>query len=381
MKTNTAIFSALSGIALISLVAPTLEAQTPAASPVQVGQTAPDFEAWDEFRRPVKLSDLRGRAVVLSVFPSINTGVCAIQTREFNKKAASLGENVLVVSIARDIPEDFTKFCATHGIKNLLNLSDLATKQFGDRYALNLPKSKWLGRAAIVVDPEGKVVYSEYLKNLGHQPKYDAVLAAAQKAAANAPRFQMQPLPYASNALAPAISKATIDLHYGKHLRGYVNNLNKMTKGTPFEGKSLDEIVQKSEGALYNNAGQVANHRVYFNQFGAQGKVQAAPTGALLAAIDKKWGSLGGFQKAMSEACGKLFGSGWVWLVKDAQGQLSIMSTRNGDSPLRTGFTPLLGIDVWEHSYYLDYQNRRADHVKALWSIINWKVVDARFKS
>ncbi len=356
------------------------EAAKAAPKQVAVGEMAPAFNVVDEFSREMSLASLRGRTVILSVFPSINTGVCAIQTRKFNEEATSLGDYIQVVSISRDKPEDFSKFCAAHGIKNMLNFSD-KWHEFGDFYALNLPNSKWTGRAAFVIDPNGKVVYAEYVKQLGAQPNYEAVISAAKAAAEGTPRFMLPVLPYSRDALQPVISEKTIDYHYGKHLQAYVNNVNNMVKGTKYEGMALEDIIKESkEGALFNNAAQTHNHRLYFDQFSPLSSVGTGkPTGALLAAIDKEWGSFENFVKSFNTACGKVFGSGWVWLVKDAEGKLSIVSTSNASTPITQGLTPLLAIDVWEHSYYLDYENRRAEHVDKVWGIINWNVVAARF--
>lgn len=190
-------------------------------------------------------------------------------------------------------------------------------------------------------------------------------------------KFELVTLPYAPDALEPVISADTIAFHHGKHLAGYVATLNTLIEGSEFADASLEEIVQKSEGAIFNNAGQILNHNLYFTQFApnAGGK----PVGKLLEAIEDKWGSFETFQEEVLKACTTLFGSGWVWLACDADGKLEITQEANAGNPIRRGLRPLLGIDVWEHSYYLSYQNRRADHVKDIWSIINWSVVEARY--
>lgn len=184
-------------------------------------------------------------------------------------------------------------------------------------------------------------------------------------------------LPYAVDALAPVISKETIEFHHGKHLKTYVDNLNKLIVGTEFENADLNTIVQKSEGAIFNNAGQTLNHNLYFTQFGP-GK-GGAPKGKLAEAINAQFGSFEKFQEEMNNAGVSLFGSGWVWLASDANGKLFIEKEPNAGNPIRKGLNPILGFDVWEHSYYLTYQNRRADHLKDLWSIIDWDVVEARY--
>ena len=188
--------------------------------------------------------------------------------------------------------------------------------------------------------------------------------------------FTLIDLPYAYEALEPVISARTLSFHHGKHLQGYVDNLNKMITGTPFEDMSLEGIVCKAEGGVFNNAGQILNHNLYFTQFGPS---CPAPTGHLLAQIEKQWGSVDAF-KADFEAKGvSLFGSGWVWLQANAEGELSIAQYANADNPVAHGFKPLLTFDVWEHAYYLDYQNRRAAHLSALWGIVNWAEIEKRY--
>ena len=184
-------------------------------------------------------------------------------------------------------------------------------------------------------------------------------------------------LPYAADALAPVISKETVEFHHGKHLLNYVNTLNSLIPGTEFENADLLDIVRKSEGKIFNQAGQVLNHNLYFTQFGPN--AGGAPKGALADAIAKVWGSFEAFQAAFLDACTGLFGSGWVWLASDENGVLTIEKEPNAGSPIRKGLNPLLGFDVWEHSYYLGYQNRRADHIKDLWSIVRWDVVEERY--
>lgn len=193
-------------------------------------------------------------------------------------------------------------------------------------------------------------------------------------------KHEMPMLPYAHEALEPVISRQTIDFHYGKHLQAYVNNLNSLTAGTEFENKPLTDIVASAPaGGIFNNAGQVLNHTLYFLQFSPQ-PVQNAPQGKLAAAIDRDFGCFDNFRKEFTTAATGLFGSGWAWLSADKDGKLHITQESNAGNPLRAGLTPLLCFDVWEHAYYLDYQNRRADHLSALWSIIDWSVVEQRWK-
>ena len=190
-------------------------------------------------------------------------------------------------------------------------------------------------------------------------------------------KFELVQLPYASNALEPVIGEQTVELHHGKHLRGYVNNLNNLIAGTRFENADLETIVRESDGALFNNAGQVLNHNLYFTQFSPKGGGQ--PSGRLAKAIDESWGSFDKFQAAFETAGTGLFGSGWIWLAADADGKLLVTAEANAGNPVTRGLKPLLGYDVWEHAYYLDYQNRRIDHLKALWNIVDWTAVESRY--
>lgn len=192
--------------------------------------------------------------------------------------------------------------------------------------------------------------------------------------------IQMPTLPYAKDALAPVISEQTVELHYGKHLQGYVNTLNNLVKGTEYENYDVETLVKiVPEGPMYNNAGQILNHTLYFRQFMAPVK-NNVPNGKIARRIKEDFGSFEQFQEAFSKATMSVFGSGWAWLSQDADGKLVITKDANGANPLRNGLNPLMGIDVWEHAYYLDYQNRRADHVKAVWDIIDWKVVESRMR-
>lgn len=190
--------------------------------------------------------------------------------------------------------------------------------------------------------------------------------------------YTIPSLPYANDALEPVISQETINYHYGKHLQTYVNNLNALVPGTNDEGKSLEEIVTTTnDTAIFNNAGQVLNHTLYFLQFTPSPRTPK-PTGKLADAIDRNFGSFENFKKEMNIAAIGLFGSGWAWLAMDKEGKLHILKEANGSNPIRQGMKPLLGFDVWEHAYYLDYQNRRADHIAQLWDIIDWKTVESR---
>lgn len=191
-------------------------------------------------------------------------------------------------------------------------------------------------------------------------------------------KFVLMVLPYAAEALEPAISRETIGFHHGKHLAAYVNNLNGLLTGSGFEEATLEEIVCKATGGILNNAGQVLNHELYFAQFVAK-PAKTEPTGALAEAIVRDFGSFEAFKEEFQKKGATLFGSGWVWLSADKDGKLVITQEPNAANPVQKGLKPLLTFDVWEHAYYLDYQNRRPDHLAALWQIIDWDVISARY--
>ena len=190
-------------------------------------------------------------------------------------------------------------------------------------------------------------------------------------------KFELIQLPYNADALAPVISAETISFHYGKHLQAYVNNLNNLLPGSGFEGLSLEEIVTKSEGGIFNNAGQILNHNLYFTQFKAPVK-DNVPTGKIADAINAQFGSLEAFKAEFEKKGATLFGSGWVWLSSDKDGKLVITQETNAGNPLTKGLNPLLTFDVWEHAYYIDFQNRRPDYLTSLWQIINWNEINKR---
>lgn len=189
--------------------------------------------------------------------------------------------------------------------------------------------------------------------------------------------YELPTLPYEVNDLAPVISKETIEYHYGKHEQTYIDNLNKLIEGTPFAQKTIEEIIKEAEGPLFNNASQAWNHIFYFFTFSPEGR--RAPQGELAEAIDRQWGNFENFQKEFEQAGVSLFGSGWVWLSKDREGKLVISKENNAGSPLTKGLIPLLTFDVWEHAYYIDYRNRRAEHLHKLWEIVDWSVVESRY--
>lgn len=195
--------------------------------------------------------------------------------------------------------------------------------------------------------------------------------------------FTLITLPYALDALEPVISARTLEFHHGKHLQGYVDNLNKLLPGSGLEDLPLEEIVVAATSLpaptgnlIFNNAGQILNHNLYFTQFAPS---NPAPTGQLKAQIEKQWGTLDAFIAEFEAKGVGLFGSGWVWLQASAEGELSIGQYANADNPVAHGLKPILTFDVWEHAYYLDYQNRRAAHLKALWEIVNWTEIEKRY--
>ena len=192
-------------------------------------------------------------------------------------------------------------------------------------------------------------------------------------------KIELMALPYAIDALEPVISKQTLEFHHGKHLAGYVNNLNGLLPGSGFEEMTLEEIVCKASGGMLNNAGQILNHNLYFGQFCAS-KADNRPTGKLAEAIERDFGSIEAFKEAFQKAGATLFGSGWVWLSADKDGKLVITQEVNAANPIQKGLKPLLTFDVWEHAYYLDYQNRRPDHLAALWQIVDWEVIEHRWQ-
>lgn len=194
-----------------------------------------------------------------------------------------------------------------------------------------------------------------------------------------ATHFAAKPLPYAYDAYAPAISPETMHYHHDKHYAGYVDKLNALTADTPYADMTLEQIVMTTEGPLFNNASQAWNHEFFFDALSPENRAQHRPEGALKTAIDKSFGSFEALKREMERQAADLFGSGWVWLVLNRDGQLSVVSTKNAGNPLTDSQWPLLCIDVWEHAYYIDYRNRRADAVKALWSVIDWRVADERY--
>lgn len=185
--------------------------------------------------------------------------------------------------------------------------------------------------------------------------------------------FQLPELPYAMNGLEPFISQKTIEFHYGKHHQAYVTNLNNLVPGTEFENATLEDIVKKSTGGIFNNGAQVWNHTFYWNCLAP--KAGGEPKGTVKDAIEVSFGSFADFKDKFTKAAATLFGSGWAWLVKTPQGNLEIVQESNAGNPIRNGLTPVLTCDVWEHAYYLDKQNRRPDYIADFWNLVNWEAV------
>jgi len=191
-------------------------------------------------------------------------------------------------------------------------------------------------------------------------------------------KHELPALPYAENALEPVISAETISFHYGKHHQTYVTNLNNLIPGTEFEDLPLEDIVKKASGGIFNNAAQVWNHTFYWNCLSPNGA--GAPSGALATAIDQAFGSFDEFKTKFSQSAATNFGSGWTWLVKNADGTVAIVNTSNAATPLTDGKIPLMTIDVWEHAYYVDYRNARPKYLEAIWKIVNWDFVARNFE-
>jgi Fe-Mn family superoxide dismutase len=190
--------------------------------------------------------------------------------------------------------------------------------------------------------------------------------------------FELPKLPYALDALQPYISKETLEFHYGKHHQAYINNLNNLIPGTKFENAGLEQIIREADGGIYNNGAQVWNHTFYFLSFSPQGTRE--PSGKLAQTINKQYGSFESFREQFSKAAASLFGSGWAWLAKKEDQTLEIIQESNAGNPLKNGLLPLITCDVWEHAYYLDYQNKRPDYIQAFWNVLDWDVISARFE-
>jgi len=187
-------------------------------------------------------------------------------------------------------------------------------------------------------------------------------------------------LPYTPDALAPVISQETIEYHWGRHEKAYIDTLNRLVADTPFADASIEQIIREAEpGPLFNNASQAWNHIFYFFQFSPNGRRE--PLGALHQEIVDTFGSFADFKSQAAAAGASLFGSGWVWLSKDSEGHLFLTQGNNADNPLRHGLTPILTIDVWEHAYYLDYQNRRPDYLSSIWDVIDWEIIESRYQA
>ncbi|MFC5549574.1 superoxide dismutase [Massilia aerilata] len=187
----------------------------------------------------------------------------------------------------------------------------------------------------------------------------------------------LPPLPYAKDALQPTMSAETLEFHYGKHHQAYVTNLNNLIKGTEFENLSLEEIIKKSQGGIFNNSAQVWNHTFFWNCMTPNGG--GAPTGPVADAINAKWGSFDKFKEEFQKSAVGNFGSGWTWLVKKTDGSVDIVNTSNAGTPLTTENKALLTVDVWEHAYYIDYRNARPKFVESWWNIVNWDFVNQNF--
>lgn len=193
------------------------------------------------------------------------------------------------------------------------------------------------------------------------------------------PMFKLPELPYALNALEPHISKETLDFHYGKHHKTYVDKLNELVPGTPFAKASLEDIIREAEGAIFNNGAQVWNHTFYWNCLSPNGGGE--PSGGLMNELLSSFKSFRNFREQFEEAGKTLFGSGWIWLVKKKDGSLAIENSKDADNPLRHGQTPILTCDVWEHAYYIDYRNARDKYLTHFWNLVEWEFVEKQLES
>jgi len=190
-------------------------------------------------------------------------------------------------------------------------------------------------------------------------------------------KFELPPLNYSPDALMPQISPETIEYHHGKHHLAYVNNLNNLLPGTPYEEASLETMIKKAEGGIFNNAAQIWNHTFYFATFSPTPKKE--PHGTLARAIESEFGSFAGFTEAFTKAATTLFGSGWAWLCMKPDGRLTISQEQNAGNPMRSGLVPLMTCDVWEHAYYIDYRNKRPDYIKNFMELLDWNVIGDRY--
>jgi superoxide dismutase, Fe-Mn family len=190
-------------------------------------------------------------------------------------------------------------------------------------------------------------------------------------------KFELPPLNYSADALVPQLSPETIEYHHGKHHLAYVNNLNNLVPGTPYEDASLETMIKKAEGGIFNNAAQIWNHTFYFATFSPSGRRE--PHGTLARGIEAEFGSFAGFQEAFTKAATSLFGSGWAWMCMKPDGRLTITQEQNAGNPMRSGLVPLMTCDVWEHAYYIDYRNKRPDYIKSFWEILDWNIIGDRY--
>lgn len=190
-------------------------------------------------------------------------------------------------------------------------------------------------------------------------------------------KFELPPLKYADDDLAPILSAETIGFHHGKHHLAYVNNLNNLLPGSPFEDATLETMIRKADGGIFNNAAQVWNHTFYFASFSPSGN--RVPSGTVAKAIDAEFGSFDAFKEAFTKAASTLFGSGWAWLCMKPDGRLTITQEQNAGNPIRAGLVPLMTCDVWEHAYYIDYRNRRPEYIRSFWELLDWMVIGERY--
>jgi Fe-Mn family superoxide dismutase len=357
---------------------------------LQIDDLAPDFELVDQDRQPHRLSAYRGRAVVLAFYPKDFSSTCTSEAGcildlmgQFNDLDAT------VFGISVDHHDAHRAFARQQGLEYRL-LADFHPKAaVGVQYGVYRDDLGFHERTTFLVGPDGRIAHIE-LCDLGELPDFDAILAAIRSLPLESlhkePAMHTLPdLPYAHDALEPHIDERTMQIHHGKHHQGYVNNLNNALEGhADLAGKSVEALLGDMDAvpddirtAVRNNGGGHANHSLFWSVMSPDGG--GAPSGPLGEAIEATFGSFEDFQSQFEKAATTRFGSGWAWLVVDADGHLVVMSTANQDSPLMSGHTPILGLDVWEHAYYLHYQNLRGSYAKAFWNVVDWDAVGQRF--
>ncbi len=357
---------------------------------LSVGDLAPEFRLVDQHRKRHRLSEYRGRGVVLAFYPKDFSGTCTKQMACMRDQLAAFNElDAQVFGVSIDHHDAHRVFAEQQGITFSL-LADFHPKgAVGSAYGVYREEFGIHERTTFVIDAEGRISHIEAV-DFNNQPNLDNLLAALRGAPPipmhkENPMHMLPELPYAKDALEPHIDERTMGIHHGKHHQGYVNNLNNALDGhDDLAGKSVEDLLSDMDAvpddirsAVRNNGGGHANHSLFWTVMSPNGGGE--PDGAIGAAIDDAFGSFDDFKSQFEKAAMTRFGSGWSWLVVDADGNLVVMSTPNQDSPLMSGHTPILGLDVWEHAYYLNYQNKRAEYAGAFWNLVDWAAVGKRY--